>query len=331
MNKLLVILGPTATGKTSTGVNLAKKFNGEIVSADSKQVYKDMDVLTGKDIDKYSELVIKNKTLEIENSNLDVGYRLKDSIPIWLVDVVEPNYPFNAGQYSLLAKRVIEDIWTRGKLPIVVGGTGLYIKSIIDPLGKIRIPPNKKIRRELTGLSIDDLQSRLRQEDRNKWEKMNNSDRKNPRRLARAIEIAHWRKNNPGKSEMLDSFKLDLLLMIGLRTSTIGVLSPSIDKRVEDRLKEGAIEEVKCLINKRYSWNLPAFGSTGAQELKEYIEGRDTLTRIAVRWRVREHEYASRQITWFKKDKRIEWFDITEKDYLEKIIMRVKKWYTEGN
>lgn len=328
MNKLLIICGPTATGKTSLGISLAKKFNGEIVSTDSRQVYKGMDVLTGKDLPADSRLKTQNSKLNIKNEELDVGYRLKEDIPIWLVDIVEPDYPFNAGQYSLLSRKVITNIWKRDKLPVVVGGAGLYIRSIIDPMGNIVIPPNNRLRNELAEKTVEELQHRLAQVDRDKWEKMNSSDKKNPRRLIRAIEIALWKERNPDKSSTLDSFKYDSLLMVGLRIPVLKDLYPAIDKRVNQRLQEGAIKEVKALIDRRYSWNLPALTSTGARELKEYIEGRDSLNNISTRWKIRENNYAVTQMTWFKKEKRIEWFDITEKDYKIKIEKGVRKWYT---
>lgn len=328
MNKLLFICGPTATGKTDVGIKLAKTFTGEIVSADSRQVYRGMDVVTGKDLPASSKLKCQNSKLNINNEKLSVGFRVKEEIPIWLVDIVDPDYPFNVGEYSILAHKVIRDIWLREKLPIVVGGTGLYIKSIIEPFTGIIIPPNKKLRRQLEGQPKEVLQQKLIDVDSNRWEKMNHSDRNNPRRLIRAIEIVLWKKNNSFKFSVSNLFRPDLVLMIGLNTSFKKTLYQRIDERVEKRLKEEAPEEVINLISKRYSWFLPSLTASGAKQLKEFIEGKETLFEACNRWKFAEHAYARRQITWFKKDKRIHWFDITQDEYLHSIEELVRKWYT---
>src|SRR3989338_4426614 len=152
MNKLLIICGPTAIGKTELGIFLSRKFNGEIVSADSRQVYKGMDIITGKDLPVNSKFEIAqwapNSKLRVENQKLSVGYRLKDDIPIWLVDIVTPDYIFNVGEYALLVQKIIIDIWSRGKLPVVVGGTGFYIRAIIERIDTVIIPPDKSLRRD---------------------------------------------------------------------------------------------------------------------------------------------------------------------------------------
>ena len=130
MEKLLIICGPTATGKTKLGIKLAKKFNGEIVSADSRQVYKGMDIGTGK---------------EVED-----GKWVVDEIPIWLLDIVNPDYRFNVADYKKCADVVLDDIWKQGKLPILVGGTGFYIKAVIDGIGTMGVPPDWELRKILS-------------------------------------------------------------------------------------------------------------------------------------------------------------------------------------
>src|SRR3989344_8265060 len=158
MSKLLIITGSTASGKTELGIDLAKKYDGEIVSADSRQVYKGMDIGTGKDIPSSSGFhPLKTDT------NFSVGFRMKDSIPIWLVDIVPPDFQFNLGDYKRLANLVIQDIWSRNKLAIVVGGTGLYIKSLVMPLDNISIPPDLKLRQELNNLPLTKLQQMLKE------------------------------------------------------------------------------------------------------------------------------------------------------------------------
>ena len=149
MNKLLIICGPTATGKTSLGIKLARKFNGEIVSADSRQVYKGMDVATGKDLPVGSKYQVSS----IKYQKIRAGYYLFEGIPVWMLDVVEPNQEFSVAQYIDLGQKVMVDIWRRKKAPIVVGGTGFYIKGLIDGIETLGVEPNWELRNRLEKLT----------------------------------------------------------------------------------------------------------------------------------------------------------------------------------
>lgn len=332
-NKLIVIGGPTATGKTDLGISLAKKFNGEIISADSRQVYKGMDVITGKDLEENLEFRIKNYELGITNNNFSVGFRFKDDIPVWLVDIVEPDYPFNAGEYAVLAQKVIADIWMRNKLPIIVGGTGFYIRSVINPFDTYMIPPDKLLRNQLEKLDLDELQKKLIAEDLARWDGMNDSDRKNPRRLVRAIEVAKWKEKFSQKFSGIKSIPQENILFIGLRTDFRNILRERIYKRIEKRVKQGAIEEVKKLMEKKYSWFLPAFTTTGASEIKKYLEYKQTLDEAVKSWKFQEIGYAKDQIVWFRKAIRLSegrWFDVSEKEFQGKVEETVAKWYTRS-
>ena len=305
MNKLLIVCGPTATGKTDLGIYLAKKFDGEIVSADSRHVYKGLDIITGKDLP-------------------------KSDIPIWLVDIVTPDYPFNVGEYAVLAHKIINNIWSRKKLPVIVGGTGFYIKSITDKIETVIIPPNKLLRRDIEKYTKEKLQQELIKTDYQRWKKMNVSDRENPRRLIRAVEIALYYQNNKNNlTRLLNPLPIDSKLMIGL-TNPLQFLFKKIDERVENRIKKGAVKEVKELLGKNYSRFLPALSSTGFKPLSEFIQGRESLADAVKSWKFQEHEYARRQMTWFRKDERIRWFGISEKRYINKIEDKVREWYTSG-
>ena len=327
MRKLLIICGPTATGKTRMGVSLAQKLNGEIVSADSRQVYKGIDIITGKDLPASSKFKVQSSKFAIENKKIEVGFREKDGIPVWLVDIVEPDYVFNVGEYSILAKKVIRDIWERGKLPIIVGGTGLYIRSIIDPLEKTIVPTNIKLREMIKDWNVGSLQNKLQEIDPERWEKMNQSDEQNPRRLVRAIEIAQWRETNMDKTLSYSALKTDSLLMIGLKSST-KYLFELIEKRIEERVKNGAIEEVVALDKRGYSWFLPALSATGCRKLKDYLDWKNTLRGAIKSWKLQECQLVRTQMVWYKKDQRIKWFDITEDIYPDNLISMVKEWYT---
>ena len=353
MNKSIIICGPTATGKTSLGVKLAKKYNGEIISADSRQVYEGMDVGTGKDLPVNSKLKTKNLKLGINNNNYKAGYRLKNGIPIWLVDIVRPDQNFSVADFVFLAEKVISDILTRKKLPIIVGGTGFYIKGLTEPIDTIGVVPDKKLRKQLSQYTKGELSEMLLKTDRKKWDSMNYSDRNNPRRLIRAIEIAKSDKNKLIKKNILK--KIDFL-WIGLTTEN-RMLYKRIDQRVEKRIEQGVIEEVKNLLNKGYNFSLPSMTSLGYKQLNNYIsksmvpssprlrrasngpfdkaQGKQSsnvkLFDITVsQWKYAEHAYARRQLIWFKKKKNIHWFDIQNNNYKNEIEKLVVKWYTQG-
>lgn len=267
MNKLLVICGPTATGKTALAVSLAKQFNGELVSADSRQVYRGMDIVTGKD---------------------------RPDVPVWLYDVADPDEEFSVSQWVKLARVAIADIQKRNKLPIVVGGTGLYIKALLYPFDTIDVPPNMRLRKKLQTMSVRELQAMVSRGD------MNQSDWNNPRRLIRKIEIA----SSPKKSLQGESLKA---FIIGL-TAPLPILYQRIDKRFENRMRAGLEAETASLLA-RFRRDLPSMSAIG----------------------LNEHAYARRQLTWFKKQKGIHWFDITETGIIGKIVSVVRAWYTTGN
>lgn len=299
MNKILVVCGPTATGKTSLAVRLAKKFNGQLISADSRQVYKGMDIGTGKD---------HPRDLKIE-----------------LIDLVKPNRQFSVSQYSRLAWRAIKRAWRKKKLPILVGGTGFYIKAVVDGVKTQSIPRNPKLRVKIKNWSKEKLFDHLARLDSERAASMNWSDKNNPRRLIRAIEVAVFKKEHPNwrpsKQPQVETF------FIGLK-APLKTLYQRIDKRVRERLKKGAEKEVRELLKKRYAWEKSALSETlGYQEWRPFFEGRASKKEVSRRWQFNEHGYARRQMTWFKKDKRIHWFDIQAKGWQDKVEKLVKDWY----
>lgn len=318
MNKLLIICGLTATGKTELGIKLAKKLGGEIVSADSRQVYKGMDVGTGKEV---ASIKYKVLSIKIKNQKLRV-YKL-NQVPIWLWDVMRPGEEFSAAQYCDLAWGVTEDIWRRGKLPILVGGTGFYIKAVLDGIESLGIKPDWGLRKILGDKDIKILGEELKKINPERWEGMNESDRRNPRRLIRAIEIA-----TSGKQQNTLYPKPYTLnpLFIGL-TAPYQYLYRRIDERVEERVKRGAVEEVENLLKKGYGWNLPSMSGMGYREFKPFFEKTATLEEVIQRWKFDEHGYARRQMSWFRKDPRIRWFDITEPEWKSRVEELVRKWY----
>ncbi len=309
-NKLLVICGPTATGKTSLGFKLSKKFNGEIVSTDSRQVYKHLDIGTGKEWD--------------------------SNVKIWGYDLVDPKERFSVSDYFSQLKIVIDDIWSRNKLPIIVGGTGLYIKSLIDGIPTIDIPQNPNLRESLEKLNVTELFDRLATLDGTKAASFNLSDRRNPRRLVRAIEVAVWNVENETQKKVVDQRDgiLDKevdVLMIGL-TSDNKRLLLNIEKRVEKRMNEGFIDEVEGLLKMGVSWKNQSMNSLGYKESEAFFKSGMSYEEFITLWINNEMKYIKRQMTWFKKEtyyngqKRINWFDISEPKYVEKVEKMIEKW-----
>lgn len=234
MNKILIICGPTGTGKTALAAKLAKKMNGELISADSRQVFRGRDLETNKQ---------------------------RPNVPIWLYDIVNSEEEFSVSHWVMLARRAIADIQKRGKLPIVVGGTGLYIKALLEPLDTIDIPPDPLLRSQ--HLSVKELQRMVPRGD------MNWSDWNNPRRLVRKLEIGKKRGTKPKKYDAL---------VVGLN-APLHVLYERIDSGIEERLRRGMKEKP-----------------------------------------TNEHAIARRQLTWFRSQRAIHWFDISKKGFEDAIL-----------
>jgi len=329
MNKLLVIFGPTATGKTDLGIRLAKKFGGEIISADSRQIYRGMDIGTGKDINRNSKFINQSSKIHIKNQKLETGHRRKQGILIWLVDIVNPDYPFNAAMYRDIALPVITYIQKQGKLPILVGGTGFYIQSVLQSPETFSIPPDTKLREELDQLTVGELQKRMMDAEPKRLILMNNSDRNNPRRLVRAIEVAEYQFRTPIQKKEIS--ELDTLVL-GL-TLDRDKLYQRIDDRVERRVHEGIINEISHLLNVGYRFDLPSWSACGYRIWKEYFEEPDkekkkNLFEQTVRlWKYEEHAYARRQMTWFNKLKGINSFNRDLPETEDQIDKTVAKWY----
>jgi tRNA dimethylallyltransferase len=299
MNRLVIVVGPTAGGKTAVAVALAKKFNGELISADSRQIYRGMDIGTGKDL----------ASLE--------------GVPIWMYDVVNPDEKFSVSQYQMKANEYIKDIRKRNKLPIIVGGTGLYIQSLVETIPTGNVKPDEALRKKFGHYSLEKLQMMLQKEFSGVWETLNSSDRQNPHRLIRKIELGRSGVTTIVKPSLHESD----ICWIGL-TAPFSLLYQRIDKRVEKRIEQGAVDEVRSLNKKGYGWELPSMSALGYREWKEYFDGNATKKDVMQKWKYDEHGYARRQMTWFKRNKGIHWFDSTKKGFLEEIESVVGAWYT---
>ncbi len=276
-SKLIVILGPTASGKSDLGIKLAKKFNGEIISADSRQVYKKMDIGTGK-VTKREQKIIKH----------------------YLLDVADPKNIFTVSDFKKLGEAAIEEIFAKEKIPFIVGGTGFYIDALLKNLNLPEVPANKKLRERFDKLTAEHLFKMLRKLDPKRAKTI---DPRNKRRLIRALEII--KMTGRPIPELVSSTKYQVL-WLGINPSK-KIPEKRIKSRLEKRLKQGMIKEVKNLLESGVSKKrLYDFGLE-YRWLEEYLskkisyaEMKNGLYRAIV-------NYSKRQMTWFKRNDKIHW------------------------
>lgn len=320
MKKVLVILGPTATGKTDIALNLAKKYSGELVSCDSRQVYIGLDIGTGKEASsKYQVSCIKGK-----------GFWEINGIKIWMYDLADPKLQFTVKDYVDKSERVIEDIIKRKKLPIIVGGTGFYLKALLEGLPNLIVPVDEKLRGELEKLSLEQLQIKLQNLSPTRWENLNESDQKNPRRLLRSIELVSMNPYMNKQQISSTNFQKYNTLKIGL-TAPREVLKKRIFARLLSRFENGLMEEAINL--HKYGLTFARMKQLGLEYgmLAKLLNGEISEDQFLKQLSVKISQYAKRQMTWFKKENNIFWFGINKEDWQQKLEIQVQKWYHSSN
>ncbi|WP_080846360.1 tRNA (adenosine(37)-N6)-dimethylallyltransferase MiaA [Cytobacillus gottheilii] len=287
--KLLAVIGPTAVGKTNLSIQLAKKYNGEIISGDSMQIYKTMDIGTAK-----------------------ISPAEMEGIPHYLIDIKEPDEAFSAAEFQQLVRRQIEDISSRGKLPIIVGGTGLYIQSVIYDYQFSDAPSDEEFRKklekraEIEGSEV--LFAELEKMDPTSAENIHPN---NVRRVIRALEVYHC--TGIPVSQWQEKQQPELLYntsIIGL-TMDRDLLYQRINERVDLMMRAGLLKEVESLYEKGIR-NCPSIQAIGYKEIYDYIEGRATLETAIENLKQNSRRYAKRQLTWFRNKMDVEWFDMTK-------------------
>lgn len=290
--KLLVIVGPTSVGKTDLSIDIATQFNGEIISGDSMQVYRGMDIGTAK----ISPVEMKN-------------------IPHYLIDIYEPDKYFSVAEFQELATKKISDINSMGKLPIIAGGTGLYIKSVTHKYDLPDAGVDEEYRLKLNSLAEKEgneyLHNKLQDVDPKTAERLHKNDVK---RIVRALEVYHL----TGKtlSELLESQKLESpyeLLIIGL-TMDRQKLYNRINHRVDKMLQEGLIDEVRRLMEKGYDESYYSMQGIGYKEIIQYLKGEISLEGAIDSIKQGTRRFAKRQLSWFRQIPEIHWFDLTDED-----------------
>ena len=283
--KLCVIVGPTASGKTKFAIEIAKQKNGEIISADSMQIYKGMDIVTAKP-SKQEQAQVKHH----------------------LIDFLPPEETFSVAQFTKLAHEKILEVTNKGKLPILVGGTGLYINSVIDEINFTDQISNEEIRNKLNleteKLGLNAMFENLKDIDPNYAKKISPNDKK---RVLRAIEV--YKLTGKTMSELIEKSKPKVsryeLDMIGLNFKDRDNLYNRINLRVDEMIKHGLVEEAKKFYKKNLS-NTAKY-AIGYKELFDYFDNKTTLNDAIEKIKQNTRRYAKRQITWFKRDPRIKW------------------------
>ena len=305
MKPLIVIAGPTASGKTGLSIGLAKALSGEIVSADSMQIYKYMNIGTAKPTEAEKEGIVHH-----------------------MMDFLEPDVNFSVADYCEMAHKVIADIHLRGKIPVLVGGTGLYIDSLVNNVDFDRDDENHEIRKELEELAekdgVEAVHNILKEIDAETAEKYHPN---NLRRVIRAIEfyrVTGKRISDHAKEEKTSLYDVIYFCIDWDRE----ILYDRINKRVDIMVEDGLVEEVKSLLEKGYDKNSTAMQGIGYKEFYGYLEGIKTLGETLDEIKQSSRRYAKRQLTWFRRNTDIHWLTPSEhmtEDALQIINNTLKK------
>lgn len=304
--KIITVVGPTASGKTALGIFLAQKFGGEIISVDSRQIYKDMNIGTAK---------IPGEAKIDENGQ---EYLLAEGIPHYGLDLIDSSEVYSAAEFKEYSLKRMAEIIQRKHIPILVGGTGFYTKTIVENLDIPQLAPDFSLRLSLEKKDLSELVEQLKEIDPVSANKI---DLKNKRRVVRALEVVlrtgesfagNWQKGKP-------QFEV---LSLGI-TQPREVLYQRIDDRVEEQISQGLIEETKKIIEKWHKWSLPSMTGIGYKEIGMYLRGEVSLERAKELIKFRTHDYARRQLTWFNKDKNLHWVkDTTEAEKLAQNFLK---------
>lgn len=293
--KIVVLVGPTASGKTSWSLQLAEKFAGEIISADSRQIYHKMTVGTAKVQGEWKWNGLR-RTYMVGN------------IVHHLVDFLDPGKLFTVAEFRDKAVKYIKLATSNQHLPIIVGGTGLYVDALIDNYIIPKVTPNKKLRESLEHKSTEELMVLLRQMDP---ETADHVDSKNKRRLIRALEVCIF-TGEPFSSQRMKGETLFQSLIIGVDVPR-DILYNRIDTRVDEMMQSGLEKEIRALIRQKYSWDMPSMNGIGYKEFRPYLEGKGSLEGAVEQLKRNTRRLAKKQLTWFKRDKKIHWVDSYEK------------------
>ncbi len=276
--KLIVILGPTAAGKTNLAIQLARQFNGEIISADSRQIYHGMDIGTGKELIAYQ--------------NAKINYHL--------INILSPAQQFTVAEYQQLAIKKIKTIHKKNKIPFLVGGTGLYVSAVVDNFKIPAVAPDAKQRQKIARMPLQEKINYLKKADPAALEIV---DTRNPRRLNRAVEVCLSGKKFSQLRQTGQPLFNALLLGIKLKPEQ---LKHKINQRVDKMIKQGLVAETRRLL-KQYGPTDIIINTLGYNEIIDCLNKKTNLVQAVELIKLHTRQYAKRQLTWFKRDQRIHW------------------------
>lgn len=306
--QLLVITGPTASGKTSRAVSLARMLDGEIISADSRQIYRNMDIGTGKDLIEYGD------------------------VPYHMIDICPPGYKYNLYEYLRDADKAITTVRDNGHLPVLCGGTGLYVESIIKGIKLPEVPENRQLRDSLAGKSLAELTGMLSQ-----MKTLHNvTDVDTCQRAIRAIEIATYYHQHPDKAMLTTPHPIRNALIIGVDIDRDS-RRRRISARLDARLKQGMVEEVDALLKSGISADDLIYYGLEYKYLTLYLTGKLTYQEMYSGLEIAIHQFAKRQMTWFRGMERrgfhINWlpYDMPENEFNDAVRHMIDSFNTDRN
>lgn len=302
----MIITGQTGTGKTSYAFARAREIKGEILSVDARQIYKKLDIVTGKDIQRLNFTSMVRIYLD-QTGQVDIGFYQKSGVRIWGYDLIDPRQRFSSHNFKIVAHYILQHVMNKNSMAIIVGGSHLYLQDLIKNFD-VEVPADWKLRMTLEGKSVVELQNILKHLGEKMLTRMNESDRANPRRLMRKIEIAEATQRSLKKPDRWEHLPLlQVHEKIGFMFSSLEECRRILKKRVGQRLAQGALKEVKALLAEGYTKNDPGLHTIGCTQLISYCKGACSLEEATEKWLNAEVAYAKRQLTFMKKDTNIAW------------------------
>ncbi len=310
--KIIVIVGATASGKTGLGIRVAREIGGEVISVDSRQVYRGMDVGTAKPGGSQVRRVAGSQESIHQLFEREVHLEV-DGVRHWGIDLVDPDEEYSVADFKAYAEQKIKEIRQRGCVPVLVGGTGMWIWAVIDNLLLTETPSDPKLRAELDARHIDDLYAEYKRLDPEGAETI---DRENKRRVVRALEVTQL-TGKPFSQQLTRGPQKYDVLQIGLRVER-EELNRRIDDRVDAMVATGLVNEVRRLRD-AYGCNIESMTGIGYRQVCRFLEGKQSLAEAIEDVKRDTRRYAKRQGTWFKRDPRIHWVT-SEKEAMKAII-----------
>lgn len=295
---MIAICGATATGKSGLAIEIAQRLNSVIISADSRQIYREFDIATAK---------VSSAELEL--------------VPHHLVSTCDPNYTLTVAEYQSQAQLVIDRLHRADTIPLLVGGTGLYIKSVVKGMKIPRVPPQPELRSQLTKLGQAQCYQILQQVDRQATMKIHPND---PIRTIRALEV-YYATGKTISSQQGEHPPTYPILQIGLDCADLDRLTLRIAQRTQQMLHQGWEAEVEYLGNK-YGWDLPLLNTLGYAEMRQYLQAEISLTEAIDLTILHTRQFAKRQRTWFRAVPEIEWFDSDDPMLIDRVWQRVQQF-----